>query len=152
MRVVAESIMDNPDYTYSWYKYDEETGESESADCQADTLTITKSDKNEIYLCYVSDGVNRETCSFYINLKSTVTINKRTYIINGESYDAEDDSLPSLSIGDNITLQVDAETSIEDGDVSYQWYRYVKSDDEEYGNYEKISDETSNTLAIKKKS
>jgi hypothetical protein len=151
MRVVAESIMDNPDYTYSWYKYDEETGESESADCQADTLTITKSDKNEIYLCYVSDGVNRETCSFYINLKSTVTINKRTYIINGESYDAEDDSLPSLSIGDNITLQVDAETSIEDGDVSYQWYRYVKSDDEEYGNYEKISDETSNTLAIKKK-
>lgn len=146
MRVDAESIIDNPQYTYNWYN--DKTG---GVGWYENTYTITKSDENEIYFCDISDGVSTERVYFYINLKGTVTINSRTLIINDQSYDADDyeNPLPSLSVGDDITLQVDAESSIDD-DVTYQWYRLEKSDDEEYGNYKKISGETNKTLVIKK--
>ena len=70
------------------------------------------------------------------------------YIVDDEEYDYEY-NLPSLSVGDEITLKVNVEGGT--GNYSYQWYRLEKSDDEEYGNYKKISGETNKTLVIKKK-
>lgn len=144
MRVVAESSVDNPQYTYGWYN--NKTG---GVGCDEATYTITKSDENEVYFCDVSDGVSRERVYFYINLKGTVTINKRTYIINAQSYDAQENLLPELSKDDEITLQVDAESSI--GDVNYQWYHLEKSDTEDYETFKKINGATENSLTIKKK-
>lgn len=144
MRVVAESSVDNPQYTYGWYN--DKTG---GVGCDEATYTITKSDKNEVYFCDVSDGVSRERVYFYINLKGTVTINKRTYIINAQSYDAQEYLLPELSKDDEITLQVDAESSI--GDVNYQWYHLEKSDTEDYETFKKINGATEKSLTIKKK-
>lgn len=60
MRVVAESSVDNPQYTYGWYN--NKTG---GVGCDEATYTITKSDENEVYFCDVSDGVSRESLFLY---------------------------------------------------------------------------------------
>lgn len=144
MRIDAESAAEEPSITYNWCN--EKTG---GLGYYENTLTITKSDVNEIYFCDVNDGVSTERVYFYVNLKGTVTIAKRTCIIGDTTYDMEQNSLPNVPAGTEITLQVEAESSV--GDIKgYQWYHWEKGENDEYEDFKKIPGETSDTLKVKK--
>lgn len=68
------------------------------------------------------------------------------YMIGDEEYDYEY-NLPSLSVGDEVTLKVKAEGGT--GNYNYQWY-YVNSSDE--GNtYEPVEEAQQDTLTVEKR-
>lgn len=145
LRVDAQTIEDGSEITYRWF---DDNGEELSD--TGNEIAVTKKTGNEQYYCRIKDGVNTEYCYFYLNEKSTVTINKTFYIMNGESYDNESD-LPELSVGDEITLSVEAESSV--SDLRYQWYRWetIEEDGDERQERKEIPGETNSTLKIKKK-
>ena len=144
LKVDAQTMEDESKITYKWV-YGDWTELSD----EGNKITVTKRTGNERYYCEIYDGIDRESCYFYLNEKSTVIINKTSYIMNEESYDDKSD-LPDLSIGDEITLSVEAESSV--SDLSYQWYRWetIKKDGNEYSDYKEISGETQSTLKVKK--
>ena len=145
LRVDAQTIENGSEITYRWF---DDNGEERSD--TGNEITVTKKAGNEQYYCMIEDGVNTEYCYFYLNEKSTVIINKTSYIMNGERYDDECD-LPELSVGDEITLSVEAESSV--SDLRYQWYRWetIEEDGNKYQERKEIPGETNSTLKIKKK-
>lgn len=142
LRIEAQTTEDESKLTYVWYDADgnelSETGNE---------ITVIKKSGNEEYSCAVSDGVNSGTYTFYLNEKNTVIINNASYIMNGKTYDSEYD-LPDIVVGDEITLSVEAESSV--SDMTYQWYYRRNVDEDDYDGYEKVSGATQSTLKIKK--
>ena len=143
LKVNAQTTEDASEITYRWFGDDNE----ELSDT-GNEVTVTKKAGNEQYYCMIEDGMNTEYCHFYLNEKSTVIINKTSYIMNGERYDECD--LPELSVGDEITLSVEAESSV--SDLRYQWYHWetIEEDGNEYQERKEIPGETKSTLKIKK--
>lgn len=150
LRIDAETTEES-DLTYTWYYYNPYESTKQLSDKDNKTeITVEKQPTNEEYYCVISDGVNSKEYHFYLNLKNTVTINNTSYIIKGKEYDEED--LPELSENDEITLGVQAESSV--GKITYQWYRWEKNNNIEWegdwGNYNPIDGETNSTLTVKK--
>lgn len=144
-------------YTYQWYRYvDGDTDQNdipygyyELLGYSGDTYTYQTTPKDDWsleFLCLVSDGETTQSQYFWINRKNTLTTS-----INGTNnyYDVV------ANAGDAVDFTVNAESTLGQDKISYQWYRYneeiagatgatlhidsVAEDD--YGRYEcKVSD------------
>jgi hypothetical protein len=116
--------------SYSWYKYNDETEKYEQI-VGADTSSYTVEGKWGAgdYYCLVSDGYNQDTCWYEITIDSGFSA--------------------AASSGETaVWLNADGGTSFSVsakgyGAISYQWYKM--NDD---GEYEKMSEKTTDTLDI----
>ncbi len=107
LSVKATNDWGDTDFTYSWYKYNENTYTYDLIDGETgNTLTVTE--KGD-YKCIVADNSMTATAWFYVIVNS------------GFSASAEENSF-TVSEGTSVSLSVTAETA--KGELSYKWYRY----------------------------
>lgn len=118
MKVDATSTFADKDaLTYEWYYYDSQ--EEKVVISNEPSVEVTITERDIYYNCRISDGNCQKTVYFRLNQQSTLTA---TQYINDE----ETTSLEIMGeIGEEgITLRVEAETSLKNGTLSYQWYVY----------------------------
>ena len=104
---------------YSWEKYDPENGDPASGYWKPlegetnDTLKVEGVTRQEKYRCTLDDGNERISDEF------TVLVDIGFEFIDNPTY-------MTGEIGDQVVL--DAEATVKEGSLSYQWYRYEDED------------------------
>lgn len=112
--IKAESTYDPDNITYQWA--DEAWNDIEGEN--GNTFTIKKQKiGQESYHCEVSDGNYTEYCYFSVDLGDTLSY---TLQINGQDY--EDYNYYTCSEDKTYTLSINANTTISDANIDYQWY------------------------------
>ena len=105
--------------TYSWEKYDPENWDPASGYWKTlkgetnDTLKVKGVTRQEKYRCTLDDGNER------ISYEFTVLVDIGFEFIDNPTYRTGE-------IGDQVVL--DAEATVKEGSLSYQWYRYEDED------------------------
>ncbi len=129
IEVKAFSDLENPEFTFTWYLYNEENDEyeqiGEPVSNGTNTATLTVSEAGE-YRCMVSDSFETRNvyCTVEINSGYEVSANTKARLV---------------ASGGSTTLSVNASTEI--GTLTYSWYYY---DDEG----EKVSAGTGASLSL----
>ncbi|MCD8053492.1 MAG: leucine-rich repeat protein [Lachnospiraceae bacterium] len=107
LSVTATNDYEDTDFTYSWYKYNENTYTYDLIDGETgNTLTVTE---KGTYKCIVDDNSMTATAWFYVTVNSGLSASADQYYY-------------TVSQGDTVSLAVTADT--EKGELSYKWYRY----------------------------
>ncbi|MCD8125004.1 MAG: leucine-rich repeat protein [Lachnospiraceae bacterium] len=107
LSVTATNDYEDTDFTYSWYKYNENTYTYDLIDGETgNTLTVTE---KGTYKCIVDDNSMTATAWFYVTVNSGLSASADQYYY-------------TVSQGDAVSLTVTAST--EHGELSYKWYRY----------------------------
>lgn len=116
---VKASTTSGNNITYQWYNStwcDESTKLPEEKDA---VLNVTKGEAaNNEYCCKVSDGIFTEECRFYIYSKNTL-------LVRGFINDSSADANLSFTEGEKVTLRVEATSSYDNDNITYEWFRQV---------------------------
>lgn len=114
--IKAESTYAPDNITYQWADNDWNDIEGENGN----TFTIEKQKSGqENYHCEVSDGNYTEYYYFSVDLGDTLSY---TLQINEEDY--EDSSYYTCTEDKTYTLSINANTTISDASIDYQWYEW----------------------------
>jgi hypothetical protein len=116
LTVEAYSKLGN-ELSYQWYYWENKYGNVKIEGATSAEYTITgNEDTSHRYRCEVTDGKSTAGVYFYITVDTNMKVN--------------DDSYIAVKYGEKTELKVNATSGI-GKELNYQWYKYVKHDEDD---------------------